>query len=177
MTHIKHLPTCLLEEVFKYITVKQDVAALRLVFLEWHSFFTKRLIEKVHLTNYTRFEDFMQLNKVSEQMRLTPVGQFIETIAIGTRYNGNYSDMLGIHMKFDDFMQLVDYCPNGICLMMHMPSFESCVAKYLLEIDDSIKWNLHYVDIEPTDEAEMSYYYKYKDSIKEIITPPDVEDL
>ncbi|CEG71786.1 hypothetical protein RMATCC62417_07457 [Rhizopus microsporus] len=119
----------------------------------------------------------MQLNDVSEQMGLTLVGQFVETMVIGTHYNGNYSDMLEMHMTFDDFMQLVDYCPNVIRLVIHMPSFESCVAEYLLEIDDRIKWNLHYVEMEPTDESEMIYYYKYKDSIKEIIAPPDVRDL
>lgn len=60
---------------------------------------------------------------------------------------------------------------------VHVPVFENCISRFLLEIDDSIKWNLHYVEAEHPGQVTMSYYYKYRDAIKEAIEPSDAEDL
>lgn len=116
----------------------------------------------------TWLEDFIQLNERSGQRRVTPVGRFVETMYLFRTEN----------MTFDGFRRVVNCFPNLKRLMLCPTTFkDNHVSKYLLEIDDSMKWDLHSLKTKCMIGVEMKLYYKYKHSIKEIIVPSHIKDL
>ncbi|CEG81089.1 hypothetical protein RMATCC62417_15329 [Rhizopus microsporus] len=80
-------------------------------------------------------------------------------------------------MSYEEFKQLVTYCPNVESINVSSWLYLTCISKHLLDIDDDIKWSLRRIVANNSNNPSIDVYLKYKDSIASIHAPSDVKDL
>ncbi|CEG75832.1 hypothetical protein RMATCC62417_10812 [Rhizopus microsporus] len=80
-------------------------------------------------------------------------------------------------MSFEEFEQLVTYCPNVESIHVSTWLYRNCISTYLLEIGDDIKWSLRRIIANDPNNPYLELYLKYKDSIVSMNAPSDVKDL
>ncbi|PHZ15677.1 uncharacterized protein RHIMIDRAFT_235020 [Rhizopus microsporus ATCC 52813] len=110
-------------------------------------------------------------NSASDQ--LVQFGKYVKRVTIG--------EGIGIadnRISLENFENFVKYCPKVTLVSVSLPVFRGSLYYHLFEVDDNIKWKLHRLDRNVENQKfKLSYYYKYKDTIKVIRWLEDIEDF
>lgn len=164
MVDIQHLPQHILAIIFLYVS-SQDLHQCRRVCTIWHSVATRRLFKRVVILR--NLKELLKLRAMNKSTRLITLGECIKEMHFRMERS----------MSYEEFKQLVTYCPNVESINASSWLYLICISKHLLDIDDDIKWSLRHIVANLPNNPSIDVYLKYKDSIASIHSPSGIKDL
>ncbi|CEJ04470.1 hypothetical protein RMCBS344292_18431 [Rhizopus microsporus] len=162
-TTIHHLPADILDHVFQH-TDGTTLKECRLVCVSWYLLTTPQLFRSIQINSASQIAEFIDFHENPASDQLVPFGKYVKRVT-----TGEDRGMADTRISLENYETFVKYCPKVTSVSISPTACEGSLCRYLLKVDDNIKWKLHRLDRFYYDQTfKLDHYYKYKDTIKVI---------